>query len=513
VIGRPGSTLWLLGHEIRLSWRGLIGGRRGRVRLVAFAVLGVAFAVAGVPLALALRGFEMPVSPLSILVADFACLVIFTLMLSQTLAGAADALYARGDLDLLFSSPLNPRKTLTVRFASLAATAFTAFAMLMLPFLVPMAIFGHWRWLAALLVLVALALGASGTGLAISVGLFAVIGPRRTRAAAQILAAIIGAAFFLTSQLRSLLGERSTSLWLQLIGAANDPRLRLPRLASWPIRAVLGDPLPLAAMLVLGAGVFLLVTAWLSRRFAADAASAQGADVGQRRVSRGVAGPFTGGVFAATFVKELRLLTRDIALLAQVLLRVLYLLPVTFLLLRSATGHQIFLLPGGAAALTFLAGQVSASLTWITVSAEEAPELLMCAPASAARVRNAKLAAGLAPLVFLLVIPLAIVTAVSPLAGLAATAGATAAAYAAGLINAWYPTPGKRSDFLRRRRGGSILTGLAYLFVSALIAGAAALVAAGLVWVALAPAALALLALFALRRSPARIAEALAAQS
>ena len=71
----------------------------------------------------------------------------------------------------------------------------------------------------------------------------------------------------------------------------------------------------------------------------------------------------------------------------------LYLLPVTFLLLRSAAGHEIFALPGGAAAITFMAGQVGASLTWITVSAEEAPELLMCAPASAARVRNAKLAA------------------------------------------------------------------------------------------------------------------------
>ncbi|HLY79878.1 MAG TPA: hypothetical protein VKQ70_10915, partial [Caulobacteraceae bacterium] len=137
--------------------------------------------------------------------------------------------------------------------------------------------------------------------------------------------------------------------------------------------------------------------------------------------------------------------------------------------------------------------------------------LLMCAPASPARVRNAKLAAGLTPLVLLLAGPLAIVTAASPLAGVAATAGAAAAAYAAGLINAWYPTPGKRSDFLRRRRSGSILTGLAYLFVSALIAGAASLIAAGLALVALAPAVLAIAALLALRRSPAKIAEALAA--
>jgi ABC-2 type transport system permease protein len=512
VIGRPGSTLWLLGHEMRLSWRGLIGGRRGRVRLVVMAVLGGIFVLAGFPIALALRSFEVPVNRVSTLAAAFACVVIFTLMVSQTLAGAADALYARGDLDLLFSSPLNPRKTLTVRFASMAATAFTAFALLAIPLLIPLAMFGHWRWLSLLLVLGALAMAASGTGLAISVGLFAVIGPRRTRAVAQILAAIIGAAFFLISQTQTIFGRRSTSLWLQLMGIASDPRLRLPPGASWPLRAMLGEPLPLAAMLAVGAAVFFAVTAWLSRRFAADAASAQGADVGRRTVARGVAGAFVGGVFAATFVKELRLLTRDIALLAQVLLRVLYLLPVTFILLRNAAGHQAFTLPGGAAAITFMSGQVGASLTWITVSAEEAPELLQCAPAASTVVRNAKLLAGLAPLLLLLAGPLAIVTAAAPAAGLAATAGAACAAYAAGLINAWYPTPGKRSDFLRRRRSGSILISLAYFFVSALIAGATALAAALLPW-ALIPAVLALAALLALRRSPDKIAEALAAQS
>ena len=43
---------------------------------------------------------------------SLALAVILTLMLSGTLAGAADTLYERGDLDLLFSSPLAPRKVL-----------------------------------------------------------------------------------------------------------------------------------------------------------------------------------------------------------------------------------------------------------------------------------------------------------------------------------------------------------------------------------------------------------------
>jgi ABC-2 type transport system permease protein len=262
-------------------------------------------------------------------------------------------------------------------------------------------------------------------------------------------------------------------------------------------------------MLGAGLAIFIGVTTWLSGRFAADAAAAQGADVGRHRVARGVAGPFTGGVFLSTVIKELRLMLRDIALLAQVLLRVLYLLPVTFLLLRSAAGHAIYALPGGAAAITFLAGQVGASLTWITVSAEETPELLACAPASPIVLRNAKLTAALGPLGLLLIIPLTIVAAIAPMVGLAAMLGATGAAISAGLLNAWYPTPGKRSDFLRRRRSGSLLLSLAYLFISLLIAAATALAAMGWLW-AVVPAMLATFALLVMRRSPAQIAEALA---
>jgi ABC-2 type transport system permease protein len=509
VIGPPGSTIWLLSHELRLAWRGFFGGKQRGRRVVALAIIGGLFLVLAFPLAWAIRGLDPPVNTLTILVADVAALMIFSLMLSQTLAGAADVLYARGDLDLLFSSPLDPRKTLTVRFAALAATAFSAFALLALPFLVPLAIFGHWRWLALLPTLAALALIASAVGLALAVGLFALIGPKRTRAVAQLLAAVIGAAFFLVSQSRTLFGARSTTLFMQVMSAASDPRLKLPPLAGWPLRAALGQPLPLISLLAAGAALFLAVTAWLSRRFAADAAAAQGSDAGQRSAGRAGLGAFAGGAFAATFMKEVRILRRDIAILAQVLLRTLYLLPAMFLLLRNAGEHMSLALPGGAAVIAFLAGQVASTLTWLTLSAEEAPELIACAPARPAAVRNAKLAAGLAPLAVILVAPLTALIWLAPGAGLAATLGAAAAGLAAGLINAWYPTPGKRSEF-RRRRTGSLLTGLALMFVSVLIAAATALTAAGSLF-ALIPAALMVLVLVVIRRSPAQIADAMAA--
>ncbi|HTX51323.1 MAG TPA: hypothetical protein VME40_18255, partial [Caulobacteraceae bacterium] len=441
-----------------------------------------------------------------------AAAFVFTLMLSQTLAGATDALYTRGDLDLLFSSPLSPRKTLTVRFLAMATTVFASFGLLAAPLLVPTALLGHPGWLALLVELAAIALGASATGLALAVGLFALIGPRRTKVVAQVMAAIIGAAVFLTSQIHNLLGGRGFhSAGQQMVDLATHARFRYPPLADLPLRAALGEPAPLLVVVAIGAGLFLGVSGWLSRRFAADASAAKGADVSVSRTSRRTVAAFAAGAFAATFRKEMRLLRRDIALISQVLLRVLYLLPTIFLVLRGASGGQTVVLPFVAGMLAFMSGQVASSLTWITVSAEDAPELIAASPAAPTSLRGAKLAAGLAPLAVLLAVPLVVLTVLAPTAGLATTLGCAASAGAAGMINVWHPVPGKRSEF-RRRRSGSVLLGLALAFDSLFVAGATGLFAAGQLW-GLIPAAIAALILVAMRRSPAQIADALAASA
>ncbi len=510
IIGRPGSTLWLLSWEMRLAWRGLFGARRAKARIIAFSLVGLLCLAMGVPLALAMQGREVPVSPFTTLFADAVALFIFTLMLSQTLAGATEALYTRGDLDLVFSAPIEARRVLTVRFASLAATAFSSFALLATPFIGPAAVLGHWRWLALYPVLAALAMAASGLALALAVALFRLIGPRRTRTVAQLMAALIGAVFFLVSQARTILGGAgSASIWAQVADAARDPKLRLPEPAGWPLRATLGDPAPLAFLVAAGFTVFLAIAGWLADRFAADAAAAQGADVGVPQRPGRAAGVFVSGAFAATFVKELRLLWRDIALTAQVLLRTLYLIPATLLVIRAAGDHTLFALPSGAAMIAFLTGQVGGSLTWITLSAEDAPELLASAPAGGRTIRWAKLAAAFAPLAVLLAVPMAVFIYLAPLEGLAALLGAAASALAAGLINAWRPVPGKRSEF-RRRRQGTLLISLALLLETGLV-GLATLFGALASPLALVPATLAVLLLLAMRRSPAQIAEALAA--
>jgi ABC-2 type transport system permease protein len=94
----PGSTPWLLAHELRLTWRGTLARRGGGARgqWIAVIALGLVAVFAGVPLGLLLRRVEIPVTPLSVFVTDAGLAVIFTLMLSQTVAAATEALYQCG---------------------------------------------------------------------------------------------------------------------------------------------------------------------------------------------------------------------------------------------------------------------------------------------------------------------------------------------------------------------------------------------------------------------------------
>ncbi|WP_421932994.1 hypothetical protein [Phenylobacterium sp.] len=504
----PGSTPWLLAHEMRLGWRGVLA-RRGENRRsgwVALVSVALVTLLAGVPLGFMMRRIEITVTPTGIVLADAVLAVIFSLMLSQTVAAAADVLYDRGDLDLLFSSPISPRKVLTVRFAAIALNLFLVFSAFLGPFLVPIALIAHPPWLAAFGVLAVIAVAATACGLVVAMALFRAIGPRRTRTIAQVLSALIGAGFFLVTQARTIFGHAAGSVWSDLMAAA--PAIPLPPAAALPLKALMGDPGALAILLAAAVAMFAGVNLWLGGRFAADSAAAGGAEASAIKArTKPVA--FTGGAFAATVRKELRLMARDAALMSQVMLRVLYLLPLAFVLLRNAGTRETLALPGGAAALTFVAGQVAASLSWITVSAEDAPDLIACAPTPVATFRQAKLVAAFIPVAILLTPILGVLIVLNPGVGLAATAGCVATALANGLINIWYQRPAKRSEF-RRRRGSSWFSTLVELLVGAAIAAATGLAAAGQPW-AVIPALVAGVLLLVIRRTDAQIATALRA--
>jgi len=504
-----GNTAGLLFHELRLSWRALLarsgGGKQGLV--IAVLLIGGLGIFAGVPLGLFLRNYQPPVSRLPIILTDLALLAVASLMISQTLSSATESLYQRGDLDLLFTAPIAPRKTLAARFMALAVTVFMTFALMATPLLLPVALIGHPSWLAFYLVLAATALGAAAIGLALSTLLFRLIGARRTRAVAQFLAAIIGAGFFLVSQINTLFGKsQAHGIWAQAKALAMDEHFQLPPGADIPLRALLGQPQVLLGYTLGAVALFFGISTWLGNRFAADAATASGADTANAPDRVHVA-RWETSAFRATFRKEVRLLWRDAALVSNVLLRTLYIIPLAIIVIRSAHGMDGFALAAGAGGLVFMAGQVAGTLAWITVSAEEAHDLLAGSPTSQVVFRRAKLAAAYLPLIAFLSPFMGYLVWASPMVGLFAIIGCTSAAFACGLINIWFQKPSKRKDF-RRRKGSSWFATLAEAVIASMIGLATTLAILGTPWAAV-PGLIAAGLLVMLRRSDAQIAQAI----
>ena len=98
----------------------------------------------------------------------------------------------------------------------------------------------------------------------------------------------------------------------------------------------------------------------------------------QRRWSPGFRSRSPGRVLRH---KEWALLARDPWLMSQTLMQVLYLLPPALLLWRSfrdGTGALVVLVP----VLVMAAGQLAGGLAWLSISGEDAPDLVATAPIS-----------------------------------------------------------------------------------------------------------------------------------
>ena len=505
-----GSTPWLVAHELRLAFRGRLTAKRsGMIVLAIFGAL--AFGI-GLTIAYQMRDEHIPITPISALIFDLVLVAVFTLMLSVTVSRAAQIFFERGDLELLLSSPIAGRRVLTARCVGMALSASLMFLLLVTPFVVSSALLGRPEWLWAYGVLISTAFLSTALGLVIAMGLFALIGPRAAKTLAQILSAIIGASFYLLNQMGRYFDLGPTTggagFWRDTMSSLLQTGLFAPdQPLSWPLQAMTGAPVPAVAMIAGAFAVFLLVTAAMGARFERDAAAAAGVGAGGGRKTTKVRA-FSEGPFSAMMRKELTLFRRDIALIAQVLLRLLYLVPTGFVLFKSIKTGSDFAIPTIVSILTFMSAQIAGSLAWIAVSGEEGLELLAASPASAEILRRAKLFAVLFPVGWLMIIPLGLIAWASLQGGAAALLGVVASAISAGLIAIWYETPTPRTQF-RRRRGGSWVGNLAEFGLSALWAATAGLASTAFWPFALFPALFAIGVMFAVRRPQKTYAETL----
>jgi ABC-2 type transport system permease protein len=189
--------------------------------------------------------------------------------------------------------------------------------------------------------------------------------------------------------------------------------------------------------------------------------------------------------------KEWILLARDPWLMSQTLMQILYLLPPALFLWHSfhkrTDDAYILLVP----MMVMAAGHLGGNLAWLSISGEDAPDLVATAPISAQRIIWAKIEAVLGAIAFIFVPLVAALAFASVRPALVAGAGVVVAAASAILIQLCFRTQARRSQFRHRHMSVSRIATFAEAVTSIAWAASSALAAAG-IWLALIPALIAI---------------------
>jgi len=451
-MARAGTAAWLLRHELRLFWRKAGGARLWFAALAG----GVAWLALHVLAYFLLRYANLDaLPPLTAPLVGSVLWLVLTFMLSHAILLSVSALFDRGDLDLLLSSPLSSRTVFVVRGTAIAIGSVTLYGFFLLPFAHAGLVTGHARLMAIYPTLAAMAMLAAAAGMMLTLVLVRLIGARRARTVAQVLGALTGAIIFLVMQAQNIasLGMRRRIVkqlveWMQPGGPLADDGV------LWTFfHAALGRPLALGVLVVAGAGSFWAVVALAHRRFLEGTQEAVSGSARRGAPAKESTLRFRSGLVRTVLVKEWRLIVRDTQLVAQTLLQVLYLLPLVFIVFRRED-----MLAMVVPSAVLLSGTLSGTLAWITVTAEEAPELIGVAPVPLVRIRWLKVLAAMLP-VWLLVSPLFLFLLTQNLwhatVFLLCLSGSTACG---GMMQVWYPRQGDRRDMRRRMQSGKFVS-------------------------------------------------------
>jgi ABC-2 type transport system permease protein len=450
------SFALLLRNEFRLYLR---GGMAKGASLVFFIITQVLLHLVALSIAFATSIRPLPANPRGglILLAG-GLLAMFMLMTSRSLANAVQALYTRGDLDLLLSSPVDRRAVVGVRMGAVALTVALEVALLVWPFANVFVLFGKFAWFKAYLLIPAMAMLCTSIGLAMTLLSFRTLGPRRTRIAVQVLAVMMGMGIMMAVYLPRMLagpppgpGRRGADPF----GASMDMILRnsgdFRELLLMPAQWVVQGFLPTLAFLLLAAGLLVFTIRLAGDRIVQTLTAVAGGSARRTRKFAASSAPqFHRGFRAVIVHKELKLIARDPYLIAQLLQQGLFALPMAFALWSAGRASEM---PMPWLALIAVTAGVAGALAWLTLSAEDAPDLLASAPVSRAALMRAKVEAALLPVLPICILPLVFLVRTHPWFAVCATFCTTAAALCAALINMGNPVAKRRDSFRQRHKG------------------------------------------------------------
>ena len=459
-------------------------GRGARIALYAFATVGLH--AVGLMALVFPRAWQDTAWSRLVVVGLFAFL--FTFMLSYTMSRIVAAFHERRDLDLLLSAPIDPAMVLAIRSLTIVSAATITFGFFVFPVVNVGVVTGRFWMARYYLVLPLLALVSTAIALVITDTVVRLIGVRRARVGLQIFSALVGASMYFVTQAQNFLPKgtmRRMTAWLVGVTRVDD--------AAWPVAFLAaiarGDLLAWLVFVVGSVGLFALAMVWSRQRFVEIAqtpdSAARTARPEQSVIDRRFEKGFGRGLFATLLVKEWRLILRAPQLISQILLQLLYLTPMMFVAFKHNDSPMAWGPAALAGGITGVASTLATSLAWLTVAAEDAPDLIAGSPRTRGTILAAKLVAAAAP-------PIAIVVAAAigtaqrslPDAAIILVFGVLSCVSAA-ILSASSPIGAKRSDFQHRHKGrgvSALVEGLQFL----LWAGAAGTAAAG-IWLASVP--------------------------
>ncbi len=464
---RAGSIPWLFMHEVRVTWRSM--ELSPTVRWAGLGLMLVYFGL-GVYLALSLN-VAIETSTYIAVMIFISAATAFTFNISGSMRSAQHTLYEQGDLELLFTSPISPAKVIMAKLAGISISMVFWNALFLFPLLIPIAAINNPELFGILAVVVTISILATSIGLWLTLLIVHFVGPGSARRVIQIIAAFIGAAIFVVSQLAPHLGSgdqgrfQSLYLWCLSHGVGIDG------ISGLPGRASFGDPL--ALIIMIGAAVTLFwFTAWsLQTQFLRVYQSAANKHVAKPAKSVDIRKSFSNHAGFMIIRKEYLLLLREPSLVYNVLLQLIFMTP---LLVGFGQATKLLLLmPGAAFMSVFAAAKLVGDITGLAISSEDTPDLLKVSPLPASWITRWKLyGVMLISVPLTLVIPLIMVfrspTAAALTLVMTIVAGALAAA-----IELKYSKPRTRHKF-RRRGSGSVVAYVLGLVMSVVLGGAAA---------------------------------------
>lgn len=461
------SFPWFASHEFSLSWRDLYamlsGNKKGRGGKIIFVL---ALIIAGLHLLAyaMLSPYFSANAPTGtsekqtlIMISGFLLLPI-SLMASQAMESITRAFYTRSDLELILSSPAPATKLFTIRMAAIAFATTSLTLTVCAPALNVLAYIDHAGWLLGYAVILGSGLIATSFGILLTMAMFKLLGPKKTRLLAQIFAAIVGACFVVGIQIFAIASIGSISR-VELLNSEYLSNI-LPDLESiiWlPAKAASGDISSALIFAVIAVFTFGLCLLAFAGKFGKTVLKASSVDFSEGAKTSKEIRFKAKSASAVLRQKEWKLLLRDKWLFSQTLMQLFYLLPPAFMLWQGFGQNQssaFVMVP----VLVMAAGQLAGGLAWLAISGEDAPELVTTAPVGKDAIIRAKVEAVLIA-VGIVTIPLLLILALlSPMATLIGAFCVVASSISATIIQLWFKTQAKRSNFRRRQTSSRVAT-------------------------------------------------------